>query len=227
MLDARFWLILLLFFGCGSAPPPDPEPADAESAAAGPDGDARLGSVVTPLRYVLDLEIDPASTATRGSVAIDVRLAEPRASIDLHGQDLKITALEARIGDQTRTGRAINGPNGGLGAVFVEPLPAGEVTLTFRFEGRIPEVPTGLYRVEDGGSWYAFTQFQPLGPAGLPVLRPAGFQDPVRDHVAGARRAARPGEQSTGLQGRERGAGGLHLRRDPAAADLSGGVRGG
>ncbi len=160
MPDTRFWLIMLLFFGCGSAPAPAPD--NGEASAAGPDGDARLGSAVTPLSYTLDLQIDPNATTTRGTVSIDVRLSGPQAIIELHGEDLTITALEAKVGDATRTGRAVSGPNGGLGAVFVEPLPAGEATLTFQFEGKLPEVPTGLYRVEDGGSWYAFTQFQPL-----------------------------------------------------------------
>lgn len=159
VLDARIWLTMLLFFGCGSVPTPAPGPADS---AAGPDGDIRLDRVATPLRYRLDLEIDPNATTTRGTVAIDIELAEPRASVQLHGEDLEIESVEARVGDETRAGRAVSGPNGGLGAVFVEPLPAGPVTLTFGFTGRIPEVPTGLYRVQDGDAWYAFTQFQPL-----------------------------------------------------------------
>lgn len=159
MPDARFWLIMLLFFGCGSAPPPAPEDAPA---AAGPDGDARLGRAAVPLRYRLTLAIDPTTEETAGTVEIDVRLSEPQAMVQLHGEDLTIEELTATVGGQPRSGRAVMGPNGGLGAVFVDPLPAGEATLRFVFRGRIPEVPTGLYRVEDDGGWYAFTQFQPL-----------------------------------------------------------------
>lgn len=159
MPDARIWLTMLLFFGCGSAPPPA---TDGAVEAAGPDGDIRLDRSAIPQRYRIDLTIDPRATTTAGTVSIDVRLAEPRATIQMHGEDLKITGVEARIGEETRSGRAVSGPNGGLGVVFVEPLPAGDVTLTFRFEGQLPEVPTGLYRVRDGEGWYAFTQFQPL-----------------------------------------------------------------
>ncbi|MEZ4432686.1 MAG: M1 family metallopeptidase [bacterium] len=161
MPNPRFSLVMLLVVGCGSAPSPAPDPA-AELTAAGPDGNRRLDDAVAPTRYVLDLTVDPAKPTFSGTVAIDVRLRAPQAVIELHGRDLDVAAVTATVGGEVRDGRAVAGPNGGLAAVFAEPIPAGEATLRFTYTAKLPEVPDGLYRVKDGERWYAFSQFQPL-----------------------------------------------------------------
>ncbi|MCA9539519.1 MAG: M1 family peptidase, partial [Myxococcales bacterium] len=168
----------LLVVGCGSTPPVTSNPVADE---AGPDGHRRLDHAVVPLRYDLDLTVDPAEAAYAGQAQIAVRLEAARAVVELHGRDLDVDSVTAAVGAAERKGRAVQGPNGGLALVFAEPLPAGEVTLKLSFRARLPEVPNGLYRVKEGGLWYAFTQFEPMyARQAFPCFDQPEFKTPYR-----------------------------------------------
>ncbi len=182
MPDPRFSLVMLLFVGCGSAPSPTPDaPAAVE---AGPDGNLRLDHSVIPKRYALDLTIDPAKPTLTGTVAIEVTLDAPRSTITLHGRDLEVAKVTATVGETVREGRAVAGPNGGLAAVFADAIPAGDATLRLSYTAQLPEVPDGIYRVEDGGRWYVFSQFQPLyARQSFPCFDQPDFKTPYQTTV--------------------------------------------
>ncbi len=151
------WCLPFLLLGCSAlqskAPPPPPGPP-------GPDGNVRLGREVVPLRYALDLRIDPTQSRVSGVARIEVRLETPTAELHLHGRHLDIHAADAVADGAEREATPALGENGGLALRFSEPLPAGEVTLRVVYEAPLPETPEGLYRVKDGEDWYAFTQFE-------------------------------------------------------------------
>src|SRR5260221_7785723 len=52
------------------------------------------------------------------------------------------------------------GPEG-LVLSFVEELPAGDADIVIEYEAPFAEGLRGLYRVDEGGRAYAFTQFEP------------------------------------------------------------------
>ncbi len=159
---ARPTALALVLAACGAPPRPAPVPEAPAVVVAPPDGHARLGTAAIPRRYVLDLTVDPAQARFRGTAAIDVTLAAPSDRIVLHGGDFRFERAVARAGGEEHAATPEPGPNGGLALRFARPLPAGEATLDFAWTAPLPEVPTGLYRVEEGGHWYAFTQFEPL-----------------------------------------------------------------
>ena len=153
------WLAPLLLLGCSALQSKPPEPP---APPPGPDGNVRMGRAALPLRYALDLTIDPRTERFSGTTRIDVRLEAPTDTLELHGEDLDILAADAVVDGDEREATAAPGENGGLALRFRAPLPAGEVTLRVVYEAPLPEVPDGLYRVKDGDAWYAFSQFQPL-----------------------------------------------------------------
>ncbi len=153
------WLVPLLLLGCSALQSKPPEPA---AGPPGPDGNIRLGRDALPLRYTLDLTIDPRTERFSGTTRIDVRLEVPTSELELHGQDLEIQAADAVVDGDEYEATTAEGENGGLALRFDEPIPAGEVTLRIVYEAPLPVVPDGLYRARDGAEWYAFTQFQPL-----------------------------------------------------------------
>jgi alanyl aminopeptidase len=127
------------------------------------DGDTRLSNLVVPTRYRLELRIDPAQPTFSGAVSITVQLHDATALIQLHATDLDIRAAAAeRTGAQPVRASSVRGKNGGLALVFPEQLPVGEYVIHLTFEGRFAAGLVGLYRVQVGDDFYAFTQFEAL-----------------------------------------------------------------
>ena len=168
-------LILSLAASTLSCSSSQPAPDGAVGAASLPpltevtieeiDGHERLPQGVRPLRYMLDLQIDPASERFSGTVAIEIAVEEPASTIAMHAQDLRIEGgtIVGASGDAGPKPSIAYGEHGGIALVFEEPLAAGTWTVTLAYSGDLGEVPMGLYRVKSGDRWYAFTQFEPLG----------------------------------------------------------------
>lgn len=156
------WLFVFscLLVACGGQKPAAVAPPAPPQLTV--DGNARLSDTVVPTAYRLDLTIDPAQERFAGQAEIDVELAEATQGIILHAQDLEITAATLEIGETTLPVDLQPGENNGLGLAFAMPVGPGSGRLTFTYSAPLDEVATGLYRVQDGDAWYAFTQFQPL-----------------------------------------------------------------
>ncbi|HEU4404454.1 MAG TPA: M1 family metallopeptidase [Polyangiaceae bacterium] len=156
---------------CARPAPPAPPPAQpvAPQAAASaaeqgaPPIAGRLPSDVRPLHYRLDLSLDPAQTAYRGDVEIELALERPRSILWLHGRGLSLQPPTVRgADDKALVGQARSGGDDGLVAVA---LPAsvgpGRVTLRISFAGTTRRTCSGLYRYEHEGSPYLFSQLEP------------------------------------------------------------------
>jgi cytosol alanyl aminopeptidase len=139
-------------------PPPPPPPID-EPIPLG-----QLSKTVMPASYRLALTIVPEKDRFEGEIEIDVKLAEPRSVIFLHGRSLTVTQVEAVLPD----GRRIAGkyeqvdPSGVSKLSFPESLPAGTAVLDLTYYADFGRTLTGLYRVQSDPDFYAFTQFEPI-----------------------------------------------------------------
>jgi alanyl aminopeptidase len=120
----------------------------------------QLPEGVTPLRYALDLDIDPRLETFSGAVQIVVQVDEPADHLWLHGENLEVVQAEVEHqGERLAAAWSIEGEPG----VAKLQLPAqvkGEVTLHLAYKAPFDENLKGLYRVEEGGESYAFTQFE-------------------------------------------------------------------
>lgn len=153
--------LALLFVGCSSTP--DKPPVETiRHSELNIDGHARLSGIVVPKRYELDLTIDPSEPRFSGKVAIDVEIEQPLRVIQLHAEDIEFesSTLVTDAGETMKLDVVV-GENAGI-AVITPREVQGKATLKFVYSAPLDEVPTGLYRVEDDDSWYAFTQFEPL-----------------------------------------------------------------
>lgn len=137
--------------------PPPPKPPTLQI-----DGNARLSDDVVPTAYRLDLQIEPEQEVFKGWTEIDISVKTETQGIHLHAEDLEFKTAVLLAGKDELTPDVQHGENNGLGLAFAEPIAPGDYTLKFSYEAPLDEVPTGLYRVQDGEDWYAFTQFEPL-----------------------------------------------------------------
>ncbi len=145
------------------------------------DGNLRLDRSVVPTHYTLELSIDPTTEKFSGRVAIRVETAAETRLVRLHGQDMTFHEVAVEVQGEKRAARVVVGQNGGL-ALCVEPaLPAGPATIHLTYEAAFSSVPAGLYRVEERGEWYAFTQFEPLDARrAFPGFDQPEFKTPYR-----------------------------------------------
>ena len=157
-----------LLYGCSTthapplaAKPVTAAPARAPAPAPEVDGDRRLSRSVEPLHYWLEFTIDPNRDEFTGQTRISVKAHQPTRWIYLHAQGLRFTDIHAELGTTRVKPEVVSGRNSGLALGFPQAV-RGELVLSFTYSAELDEIPTSLYRAKDGGSWYAFTQFEPL-----------------------------------------------------------------
>ncbi|MFO0747660.1 MAG: M1 family metallopeptidase [Myxococcota bacterium] len=175
LLSRLAWLPSIFFCACASAPPDGVVGPPAGPVGDGPvEGDAgspppplwpapfRLDAGVRPLRYDLALKVDPRAATFSGTVSIPVALDGPRTIIRMHSSALTVTTARARLGTEPIALRPEHDADENLALVAERPIRGGSAVLELTFEGPLAEAPLGLYRVQDEGRWYAFTQFEPM-----------------------------------------------------------------
>ena len=137
----------------------------AQSTAAAVPG-LRLPRNVAPLAYEAQLHVDPASEVFSGELAITVRVFEPTDLIWLNARNLRISEARGTVlatPDETIAGSVAASSDDVVGISFPKVLPAGEVRLVLRYTGVIEGASAvGLFHQQEGDSWYALTQFEPM-----------------------------------------------------------------
>lgn len=146
-----------------------------EPGDAAPSG--RLGDNVVPVRYSLDLTIDPSRETFGGTTAISVEIREPTDTIWLHGKNLDVTVVRLTPdGQQPIDANYEQVLESGVARVSLpKEVEPGLGTLEFVYTAPFNTSTNALFRVERDGLDYAATQFQPI--AARQVL--PGFDEPA------------------------------------------------
>jgi aminopeptidase N len=99
-------------------------------------------------------------------VRILVQIPAATQYVVLNSRGLNVSAAAAQVGqDVVHATSAPRTSHGGrepeeLVLTFDRPLPTGEAVLELTFDGEYCKSLAGLYRVNEGGRWYAYTQFE-------------------------------------------------------------------
>ncbi|MGD0524620.1 MAG: M1 family aminopeptidase [Polyangiaceae bacterium] len=178
MRRASSVLTLLVVAACGGetasvAPPAStpmvlPQDTITASVPAPPPAreDGRLVETVVPQRYALELRIDPSKPRFSGTTQIQVVVPRPTSYVVMHARDMHVTRAVARAGGEelpaTTTLRVAHGGVAPEELVlsFARPLAAGTAVLELAYDAPFAADLAGLYRVEEGGAWYAYSQFE-------------------------------------------------------------------
>jgi aminopeptidase N len=173
---SAFVLALAIVAACGgrstdrAQSPTRSSPALAIARPAGPPpparDDGRLPPTAIPRRYGLSLKIDPKRPRFSGVTTIQVELPQPTSYIALHARDIAVSRAVARLGgteiSATAQGRLAHrgiAPEE-LVLTFSRELPAGTAEIEIAYDAPFAADLAGLYRAEEAGRMYAFTQFE-------------------------------------------------------------------
>lgn len=131
------------------------------AAAAAVAGESRrLGDAVVPTRERITLRIDPDRSDFSGSVRIAISVRRPTTSVRFHAEELTLGRVELAAGEERVALAPQVGERGRVVATAPRELAAGDYTLEIDFTGTLGSRVVGLYRVEQAGRGYAFTQFE-------------------------------------------------------------------
>src|SRR6266498_815592 len=176
-------LAAVLVAACGRRAP---APAGDAQAVPSPRPDGRLPRNVHPTGYALDLVVDPAQPRFSGRARIDVTVDEPTGAVVLNARGLTVRraaviAGSARVPARTSTRLAAGSkaePEE-LVLAFDRPIAPGPAQIEIDYDGPFADGLRGLYRVQEGGRWYAFTQFEPTDARrAFPCFDEPGWKTP-------------------------------------------------
>lgn len=133
------------------------------TAASGkPGADGRLPEGVTPLRYDLALTIDPRQERFAGVAKIKIKLDRSTRQLWLHSREAKVETVSLDANGRTIAATWADGGEGFAQVRLASAAPAGEATLTVKYDAPFNDSAAGLYHSESGGEKYAVTQFEAL-----------------------------------------------------------------
>jgi len=131
--------------------------------AAGQPPKLRLAEVqdIAPVRYRVELTLDPAKDRFGGVIAIQVNLRRAAQTIWLNANQIAVQSAAAVSGGKTVPAKSLDGGSDFLGLQFESALPTGPAEITLHYEGSVRQDDTsGMFRVKDGDNAYILTQFE-------------------------------------------------------------------
>jgi len=173
---------LLALGGCSeSSAPSDPVSAGSNMTEASEIPVGRLDGSVEPLRYDIELRIDPSKVRFSGVVSIDVNVAETRDAIWLHGKNLHVTEAYLTDSESSRIDITYEEKHSsGVARLSLErPVGPGPATLHFTYDAPFNTSVDALFRTVRGEDAYAATQFQAIAARqAFPGFDEPGFKVP-------------------------------------------------
>jgi alanyl aminopeptidase len=173
--------LFLLGCACAAARPVAEAPSPAtKPPVEEPVPALRLPADVRPLRYRLELAIDPEQPRFSGRVAIEVSLAAPRRVLWLHGRDLEVSAATVMAGGEALPARYEQVNDDGLVKLSLpQSVGPGPATLELAWSRAWDSTQVGLYLAPEGGRRYAFSQFEDIyARRAFPGFDEPGFKTP-------------------------------------------------
>jgi alanyl aminopeptidase len=149
-----WWLALVVACSAHDRVPEKPVPPVLPPVTA---PGLRLPDGAEPLAYDVRLEVDPDREDFTGHATVKMRLAAPADHFWIHADELDLARVSSSLGPLTVL------PVAGdqmIALSFGRSVPAGELTVDFDYTGHTRHDQEGLFRQQQDGRWYLFSQGQ-------------------------------------------------------------------
>ena len=133
-------------------------PAVAALAAEPPP--ARLGRAVVPVFQTVELRVDARRPDYDGRVRIELEVREATDRFRIHSEGSRLDSIALAVRGRTVPVEAHEVANGIWELRAGAPLPRGRGVLEIAFTNEFDTKGSGLYRLESGGEFYTFSQFE-------------------------------------------------------------------
>jgi cytosol alanyl aminopeptidase len=121
----------------------------------------RLPKTVAPSSYRVELTLDPDKDTFSGFIAIWVDLKQPLGLIWLNASKIDIAGASLKSGSKSFAAKPVPGGTNFVGLQFESEIPAGPAEIDIHYTGHVRvQASAGVFRMEDGGNRYLFTQFE-------------------------------------------------------------------
>lgn len=143
----------------------------------------RLPEDVRPLLYSLNLTVDPRKQVFSGIATIRVELTRPREHLWLHGVGLQVKQAQVTLADGTtqKVGYQQLTPGGVVRIALPAEVQPQVIRLGIAYDAEFARGLRGLYRVEEEGRQYAFSQFEAIeARRAFPCFDEPVFKTPYR-----------------------------------------------
>ena len=140
----------------------------------------RLPELAKPLHYELAMQIDPRQDRFTGELKLKVQLLKSTDGFWLHGQGLNVEKVRVlQAGDSSSASYTEVLPSGVAHVAFAGVMPAGEVTLVFKYAADFDTNLAGLFKVEEQGDFYALAKSESIQARKyLPGFDEPGYKAP-------------------------------------------------
>jgi alanyl aminopeptidase len=146
---------------------------------------------VTPRAYRVALAIDPGKPRFSGVTTLQVDVVRATSYVVLHARDIAVSRVVAHAGALEIAGTATPRMAAGdvvpqeLVLAFARPLPVGASSIEVTYDAPFASDLAGLYRVQEQGRWYAYTQFESTDARrAFPCFDEPGFRTPYDITIA-------------------------------------------
>jgi cytosol alanyl aminopeptidase len=120
----------------------------------------RLPTTAHPVRYQVDLTIDPTSDDFAGTITSEIEFTTASSVLWLNASEITIDSAVLTVGTEQLPGRVITVPKNFVGLAFPHSV-SGHGSLAIKYRGKAhPDDGDGIYRAKERDEWYAFTQFE-------------------------------------------------------------------
>ncbi len=142
----------------------------------------RLAEVesIQPISYRANLTLDPTKDNFTGSIAIRMDVQKPVQTIWLEQEKITIKSATLTSGGKSMTAKAIPGGDDFVGFQFDAPVPTGPAEFKIDYTGAvITKNSTAIFRQQDSGNWYIFSQFEATDARGaFPCFDEPSYKTP-------------------------------------------------
>jgi alanyl aminopeptidase len=118
---------------------------------------------VVPLKYAVELNIDPHRDTFDGTAQIEVNILKPASVVWLNGKDLILDSIaHVQQGDASVEAK-VQVVNDEFVALELPSALSGRSIISLRYRGRLDDkAVVGAYRRMVEGEWYVYTTFTPI-----------------------------------------------------------------